>query len=581
MNSETKQCQNCKQSFVVEPEDFNFYKKINVPPPTWCPECRMIRRMVWRNERALYKLPCDLCGHRVISMFDRENHSFPIYCRECWWSDKWDPLSYGLGLDWGRPFFVQFQELLGRVPKQNLWQTNVRGGEFSNFSRDNSDIYLSYSVIKAESVYFSKNIDDSRWVFDCLDVQNSELCAEVIMGSHNYNCKYFLYSRDCIDSSFLFDCVNCKNCFLCSNLRGKEYCFENKQLTRDEYLKKIKSLDEGFQATESVRRQFRELVRRSLHKYAQVTNCQNSLGHDLRDCRNVKYAFNSFEMENVSYAARCLKAKDCMDVNHIGRGTQLIYESVSGGAEDSYGVNFTVSGLGGFRDVYFTDHCQSISDCFACVGLRNKQYCILNKQYTKEEYESLVPRIIKHMNTMPYVDKSGRVYRYGEFFPPELSPFAYNETIAEEYFPLSKEEALSQGYRWKDPEIKEYKVTKLPKDLPDHIKDVDDGILKETIGCASNSDAQGGRSPDSQTSGCTTAFRIIKEELQFYRKMNLPLPRLCPNCRHYQRLKQRNPLKLWHRRCMKPGCANEFETSYAPERKETIYCETCYNAEVV
>ena len=79
---------------------------------------------------------------------------------------------------------------------------------------------------------------------------------------------------------------------------------------------------------------------------------------------------------------------------------------------------------------------------------------------------------------------------------------------------------------------------------------------------------------------CTEAFKIIPDELQFYQRMNLPLPRLCPNCRHYNRLKQRNPLKLWHRSCMKEGCTNEFETSYAPDRPEIIYCESCYNKEI-
>jgi len=70
--------------------------------------------------------------------------------------------------------------------------------------------------------------------------------------------------------------------------------------------------------------------------------------------------------------------------------------------------------------------------------------------------------------------------------------------------------------------------------------------------------------------------------------LNLPLPRLCPNCRHYQRLAQRNPLKLWHRQCMckkenhehNGKCEVEFETSYAPERPEIIYCERCYQQEV-
>lgn len=54
----------------------------------------------------------------------------------------------------------------------------------------------------------------------------------------------------------------------------------------------------------------------------------------------------------------------------------------------------------------------------------------------------------------------------------------------------------------------------------------------------------------------------------------------CQNCRHYSRFAWRNPAKLWHRKCMKPGCTNEFETSYAPDRPEIIYCEGCYNNEV-
>ena len=44
-DTENRICQNCKSEFIIEPEDFNFYEKIKVPAPTWCPECRMIR--VW------------------------------------------------------------------------------------------------------------------------------------------------------------------------------------------------------------------------------------------------------------------------------------------------------------------------------------------------------------------------------------------------------------------------------------------------------------------------------------------------------------------------------------------------------
>jgi len=88
---------------------------------------------------------------------------------------------------------------------------------------------------------------------------------------------------------------------------------------------------------------------------------------------------------------------------------------------------------------------------------------------------------------------------------------------------------------------------------------------------------------------CTEAFKIVPEEIKFYKRMSLPLPRLCPNCRHYQRLKLRNPLKLWDRQCMcdkenhfhgKDKCKIEFKTSYSPERLEIVYCEKCYQQEI-
>jgi hypothetical protein len=117
--------------------------------------------------------------------------------------------------------------------------------------------------------------------------------------------------------------------------------------------------------------------------------------------------------------------------------------------------------------------------------------------------------------------------------------------------------------------MKQYNLTKKIGENFDQGSDLE--ILKEVFECAHQ-----GKCNDH----CATAFRVAPQELQFLRKMGLPLPRLCPYCRQVERIKLKNPLKLWHRKCMKPGCNNEFETSYAPERPEIIYCEQCYNAEV-
>src|SRR3989344_9234728 len=161
MTKETKQCQNCKQDFVIEPEDFNFYEKIKVPPPTFCRECRFIRRLTWRNERSLYKRTCDLCQKRIISSY-QENAPFPVYCRECWYGDKWESTSYGRDYDFSKPFFEQLKEFFDSVPHIALWQRNAINSDFSNFVAESRNVYLSISVTQgSENIFYSKFVDGS------------------------------------------------------------------------------------------------------------------------------------------------------------------------------------------------------------------------------------------------------------------------------------------------------------------------------------------------------------------------------------------------------------------------------------
>src|SRR3989338_7079001 len=112
---ETKICQNCKQNFVIEPEDFQFYEKVKVPPPTFCPECRMMRRMAWRNERALYKGVCKATGKQIITCFAPDS-GMTVYDRDYWWSDAWDAFDFGEEVDFSRPFLKQFSEFIRKVP---------------------------------------------------------------------------------------------------------------------------------------------------------------------------------------------------------------------------------------------------------------------------------------------------------------------------------------------------------------------------------------------------------------------------------------------------------------------------------
>jgi hypothetical protein len=199
--------------------------------------------------------------------------------------------------------------------------------------------------------------------------------------------------------------------------------------------------------------------------------------------------------------------------------------------------------------------------------LKKGEYSILNKKYTKEEYEELMPKIIEHMKEMPYRDKRRIEYKFGENFPDELSPFAYNETAAIDFYPLSKKEATERGYKWKEREKRNYTPTIKDSDLPETIAEIKDSILDEVIECA-----------EKDQPYSVGAFRITPNELSFYRKMDLPIPRVCFDVRHTRRLQKRPPLRIIERQCSK--CGIDVETVYDEKYSPIVYCEKCYQQEV-
>jgi len=570
MEQETKNCQNCRKDFLIESEDFAFYEKIKVPAPTWCPECRLVKRLQWRNERALFKRKCDLCQKDKIVMFP-QNSPFKVFCYSCWWSDNWEAGVYARDYDFGRPFFSQFNDLFRAVPRMGIIQQgNVVNSDYTNRASDNKDCYLIFAANGNENCSYGTDIWESKDSVDNYNIHVSELCFECV---DCYGCNHLLYSQectDCLNSAFLFNCKNCTDCFGCVNLRNNSYCFFNEQLTKEEYKNHLAKVQLNRRSDfEKVQAQFAEFRKKFIVPALVENHSTNVSGNWLDECKNLEVGFNCKKVEDSRYLFGIMGAKDVMDYTYWGHSSELIYECSSVGRQCS-SVFFSNECWDQLIRAQYCVNCHSSSDLFGCVGLRKKQYCILNKQYTKEEYEALVPKIIEHMNKMPYKDSLDREWHYGSTFPLDVHAFAYNETIAQDYFPTSKEEAVKQGYRWTDFGAKNYKVTLEAENVPDFIEAVDENILKEVIGCA-----HAGKCNHQ----CTEAFKIIAGDLKFYKRMGIPIPQLCPNCRHSARLAKRTPIRLYSRICAK--CGNKIETSYAPDMPEIVYCKSCYNTEVV
>jgi len=588
MNGENKNCQKCGLEFIITSEDTDFYKKNNLPSPTHCSRCRMIRRQLFRNERVLYKAECKLCGKGIISQYSPGN-KYAAYCIDCYASDKWDALSYGVEYDFKKPFFTQFDALMKTVPRRALYHDFTVRSEYVNHSVYVKDCYLCFGGHHYEdSQYCAQNF----YVNNCTDVDfsmKSEFCWNSIQLRRCSRVHESAYSENCVDSWFLFGCRNCNNCVGCTNLKNASYHIFNEKYTKEEYEQKLKEFN--FRSLTSLEKIKTEFIKKTIQyprKYAWIRNAVNSTGDDLEQVKECRYCFSATEDENCRYSFFMpTGVKDAYDVDHVGLGTENVCElhSSFGGNRVFFGNRIYYS-----HDIFYSDDCYNCANLFGCISLRKKEYCIFNKQYTKGEYEALVPKIISHMNAVPYKEQAGVEYKFGEFFPISIMPFAYNETVAQEYFPLVKNDAVSQGFRWRDPEERSYKITMGFADVPDNIDSVSESILQEIIGCA-----HAGKCNNQ----CTTAFRVIPSEFQFYKTIGIPLSRLCPNCRHAERLNKLNPMGLFHRSCQCGGvfsqngvyknntahihggeiCRNNFETPFSPTRPEIIYCENCYQSE--
>ncbi len=579
MLAEVRSCQNCKASFTVESEDFEFYKKISVSAPTWCPTCRNQRRMSWRNERSLFKRQCNAPGHTesLISMYDPAG-PYKVYDAKYWWSDQWDALSYGREFDFKKPFFGQFAQLMKDIPLIALSNINSVNSEYTNFVAENKNCYLVFGAGLNENVRYANQALESRDSQDLLMTTRGELCYECVNCQDLYRVAYSEMSKNCTDSYFLYNCRDCNSCFGCTNLVSKSYCIFNDQYTKEDYQQKLKEFKlSSYASVQELWKKFEALKLQAIHKYSNIIGSVNCTGDNIANSKNCTHCFDIFEnVEDSKYLYSALRLKDCYDGNGIYQ-TQYSAEMVD--SNDSSGSLGTVTTYNS-TDAKYSFNCHSCTNIFGCVNLRNKNYCILNKQYSKEEYQKLLPQIIKQMREVPYVDKKGRTYDFGDFYPSEISPWAYNETIAYQYYPLTKEQASAAGFNWKSVEEKHHSITKKASELPDDISGVPESIANEVIGCAHEGNCE---------HLCAVAFKLIPQEIDFYKKLQIPLPKLCHNCRHFERLKRRRPYHIYPDHCQcsaanhshadKP-CPASFETPFAPGHKEKLYCEKCYHAEV-
>jgi hypothetical protein len=549
---EWKTCKVSGQEFPIYQSDKDFYDKISpvidgnkyaIPTPSLCPEQRQRRRLAFRNDRKLYRRTCNATGKQIISIYSPDK-AYTVYEQQAWRSDSRDPLNFGKEVDFTKSFFEQFDELMHEVPHLSLVTKMNENSEYVNACGNSKNCYLIFDSDFCEDCMYSSIIKHSKNTVDGLHVYYCENTYNCINCTESFN---LISCQECDRSKFLINCSKCSNCEYCtrcSNLVHKKYCIDNIQYTKEEYEAKIAS------------QEFSYTYPTSLCRSTYTVNDEWGIGNNLYGTKNCVFSYNIGYAENIKYCDLVTWANTCHDISSYGWELENSYQACSIWFNTNR-IFFSAVITSWCHDVYYSYIAGGCTNIFGCVGLREKSYCILNKQYTKEEYEVLLPKIIQHMQ------------KYGEwweFFAPVISPFGYNETVAQDYYPRTKQEAVQQGYKRQDIDYDTAIPANMPTlqwdAIPQDIHTVDESILNAILIC--------------ETTG--KPFRIQKQELNFYRAMNIPLPHRHPDQRHEERLQQLPPKKLFLRAC--DLCNNEVLSVYDRGYSGKVYCESCYNKEI-
>lgn len=558
-------CSWCQKDFEISPEERELRVSLSpviagvtyaLPDPKLCPDCRMQRRMAFRNERRLFRRTA-ASGVPILSMY-REGTPFPVMENKTWWSDENDPLQYGRDIDWNRPFFEQMAELVRVVPRLQYFKASeerMQNSDYTNCVSDLKDCYLVFAGNNNEKCSYC---DYSNLSYNCIDCYFCQTCTECYECIDCDNCSRLVSSQNCktcSDSYFLYDCRDVQNSIGCVGLRSKSYHILNKEVTKEEFEATLAQLKQGNRDVYTqLAAAFEQLKATKPKKFIQGEGNEAVTGNVLFNAKECTHCFDITNCERMMFATFMMDSKDCMDYYAWGEDSNQMYEAVGTG-EKAYGSQF-ISHSFGVKECQYLDLCMYTSNCFGCVGLKKNQYCILNKQYTKEEYEALVPRLIEHMKTTG---------EWGEFFPVSLSSFPYVDSVANYFYPMTAAEVGERGWQV----VEEMALNAQGGEVPntpiaayaDPTKAAE--LLPQVFACAAT--GQG--------------FKITSLELSYLLKMGLPLPDKSPETRFRERLKKRNPRKLWDRPCDK--CGSALKTSFDPAKGDTVYCEACYQASIL
>ena len=299
---------------------------------------------------------------------------------------------------------------------------------------------------------------------------------------------------------FSVNLVWCSECIWCSWLENQSYCIQNIQYDKQDYLDKKEKLLKNRSHYAHI---LQKLPKTSANYSSDaVTGNHITLSSNVENWRCVNRLSN---WRNVAFIWWENQETNFFDVFDGGVWSS---DMVANEWTWSFSSNvYCSSQIEYSTQILYSYYLVNCSYCFWCVWLQNKQFCIFNKEYEKQERHEKVDEILHHMEGE---------WILGDFFPGWMNPFYVNDTAAVLLEDFEKEELDVDGYLRRDESLvsgtPEWVETVSHKDLWYYEWDnqfvLDQEILQKVL-----------------VDSAWNAYTIPRKEFEFLRRYNLPLPR--------------------------------------------------------
>jgi len=543
------------EKWNMDEQEINWYRKFNVPPSKLSPMSRIKLMMgyfvvfdMWYNRHVETGAPLVSTTHPATGI--------RVLPDEEWFAKDFISQAQDLSLE--RPFLDQLYELTRSVPQAASFNYVKPENSVAFISLGDQDSYFVLACRSKRSFFCGS----SQEIEDCAEIECSREVREsyhIVHSKRIFKSRFLLECYDCLNCDFLFDCRNCEKCFGATNKRNKKYIWMNEQLSEAEWEKRFSAIDLSSQSQlQTWKARFSELMQaESIWPENFNLNTENCTGEYILDSTNIKNGFYvTSGCRDLEYAVFPFDAPSHDGYLTIAPGgSSDTYYSI--GTKSCSKTKFDMSIQSRCQEMEYCGSCSDCEYCFGCVGLRHKKFCILNKQYSEEEYWQTLDAL-----------KCAMLERgeYGEMPSAKFSTQHWSGCGLRVLFGATKEECLQFGMQdfearaegAEGPEIDPSKLQSIDE-LPDRIENIDEIVGKPFYDYVFK-----------------RRFAYVKPELELYKKLGVFPPTFHYTHRMQNLFNQMNMPIYEPYTCAK--CQKEVTVGKNPNYPDRrIYCKSCYH----